>query len=268
VVAETPRSLEEALKRLNVKWDRPDRMTAEKVAERVDVDRALANGDLEHSIVNEDVDLSTDWTVDMRFDQPILHHAAQEPRTAVAEFSQRDGQEVVDIWTGTQDIFVNQKKAAADLGWSTDRVTVHAMRVGGGFGGRVLYDVVREAVLLAKEVKRPVKVTWSRRDEFLADRTRPPSTHRVQIRVDAQGQISDWRHACVSGYVLLTELMAPQPLLSGMRLVMHDFGAARELKAPHSAKARRIAMSAVALPFPLGEWRALGAAPSDRHSPT
>ncbi|QDG76404.1 xanthine dehydrogenase family protein molybdopterin-binding subunit [Labrenzia sp. PHM005] len=263
VVAETPRSLEEALKRLNVKWDRPDRFTAEEVAARVDVDRALAKGDLEHSIVDEDVDLSTDWTVDMRFDQPILHHAAQEPRTAVAEFSQRDGQEVVDIWTGTQDIFVNQKKAAADLDWSTDRVTVHAMRVGGGFGGRVLYDVVREAVFLAQEVKRPVKVTWSRRDEFLADRTRPPSTHRVQIRVDAQGQISDWRHACVSGYVLLTELMAPQPLLSGMRLVMHDFGAARELKAPYSAKARRIEMSDVELPFHVGEWRSLGAAPNN-----
>ncbi|WP_415714474.1 molybdopterin cofactor-binding domain-containing protein [Roseibium sp.] len=263
VVAETPASLEEALKRLEVQWDRPGRFSAEEVADRVDVDRALAKGDLEHSLVDEDVDLSSDWTVDLRFDQPILHHAAQEPRTAVAEFSQRDGQEVVDIWTGTQDIFVNQKKAAADLGWSTDRVTVHAMRVGGGFGGRVLYDVVREAVLLAQEVKRPVKVTWSRRDEFLADRTRPPSSHRVQIRTDAHGQISDWRHACVSGYVLLTELMAPQPLLSGMRMVMHDFGAARELKAPYSARARRIEMSDVDLPFHVGGWRSLGAAPNN-----
>lgn len=263
VVAETPGQLEEALKRLEVTWDRPGRYTAEEVAARVDVDKALANGDLEHSIVDEDVDLSNDWTIDMRFDQPILHHAAQEPRTAVAEFSRRDGQEVVDIWAGTQDIFVNQKKAAADLGWSTDRVTVHAMRVGGGFGGRVLYDVVREAVLLAQEAKRPVKVTWSRRDEFFADRTRPPSSHRIQIRTDTRGQISDWRHACVSGYVLLTELMAPQPLLSGMRMVMHDFGAARELKAPYSAQARRIEMSDVDLPFHVGEWRSLGAAPNN-----
>lgn len=263
VIAETPGSVDRALDLLQVTWDRPDPYDAKDVADLVDVDQALLKGSLEHSIVDEDVDLSSDWTIDMRFDQPILHHAAQEPRTAVAEFSKRDGEEFVDVWTGTQDIFVNQKKAAADLDWSPDRVTVHAMRVGGGFGGRVLYDVVREAVLLARHVDRPVKVTWSRRDEFLADRTRPPSSHRVQIRTDEDGRITDWRHACVSGYVLLTELMAPQPLLTGMRMVMHDFGASRELEAPYRATRRRIEMSNVELPFHVGEWRSLGAAPNN-----
>ncbi|WP_162938201.1 molybdopterin cofactor-binding domain-containing protein [Kiloniella sp. EL199] len=262
VVAETPGALDNALEQIEVKWDRPGSFSAEDIAAQVDVDTALSSGRLEHSIVDDDINTSEAWTVDMRFDLPILHHATQEPRTAVAEFSLRNGQEVVDIWTGTQDIFVNQKKAAADLDWSPDRVTIHAMRVGGGFGGRVLYDVVREAVLLAQHVKRPVKVHWSRRDEFLADRTRPPSSHRVQIRTDTVGHITDWRHACVSGHVLLTELMAPQPLLSVMRMAMHDFGASRELVAPYNAQHRRIEMSDVELPFHAGEWRSLGACPN------
>lgn len=262
VVALTPGALERAFRQIKVKWDRPKQYSAEDVAALIDVDTALADGGLEHTIVNEDVDTSAPWTIDIRFDQPVLHHATQEPRSAVAEFGMREGQEVVEIWTGTQDMFVNQKKAAADLGWSKDRVTVHAMRVGGGFGGRVLYDVVREAVLLSQKALRPVKVVWSRSDEFLADRTRPPSSHRVQIRTGRDGGISDWRHTCVSGHVLLTELMAPQPLLSAMRMAMHDFGASRELEAPYSAQRRLIEMSDVELPFHVGEWRSLGATPN------
>ncbi len=244
-------------------WDRPDQYDAADVAALVDVDSALAAGGLEHTIADDGGEVSAPEVIDLRFDQPVLHHAAQERRCAVAEFNQRDGREVVEVWTGTQDIFVNQKKAAAELGWSADRVTVHAMRVGGGFGGRVLYDVVREAVFLARSVRRPVKVEWSRRDEFLADRTRPPSSHRLRIGASNEGDITEWRHACVSGHVLLTELMAPQPLLSGMRMVMHDFGAARGLETPYSAKSRHIAMSDVELPFHVGEWRSLGAAPNN-----
>ncbi|WP_422378527.1 molybdopterin cofactor-binding domain-containing protein [Roseibium sp.] len=263
VVAETPGALNRAMDLVQVTWDRPDPYSAADIAAMIDVDAALAKGNLEHAITDDDMDLSNDWTVDMRFDQPVLHHAAQEPRTAVAEFSRRDGREVVDVWTGTQDQFVNRKKAATDLGWPVDRVTIHPMRVGGGFGGRVLYDVVREAVLLAQHVQRPVKVTWSREDEFLADRTRPPSSHRLQIRAGGNGRITDWRHACVSGHVLLTELMASEPLLSGMRMVMHDFGAARNLKPPYRAIRQRIEMSDVELPFHVGEWRSLGGGPNN-----
>ena len=263
VVAETPGALNRAMDLVQVTWDRPDPYSAADIAAMIDVDAALAQGNLEHAITDDEMDPSADWTVNMRFDQPMLHHAAQELRTAVAEFSQRDGREVVDVWTGTQDQFVNRKKAAADLGWPVDRVTIHPMRVGGGFGGRVLYDVVREAVLLAQHVQRPVKVTWSREDEFLADRARPPSSHRLQIRAGGNGRITDWRHACVSGHVLLTELMASEPLLSGMRMVMHDFGAARNLKPPYRAIRQRIEMSDVELPFHVGEWRSLGGGPNN-----
>lgn len=263
VVAETPGALDRAMEKIKVTWDRPEPFSAEDLAARIDVDAALSGDGLEHAIVGDDIDMAPAWDIDLRIDLPTLHHAAQEPRSAVAEFSRRDGKEVVDVWTGTQDMFVNQKKAAADLGWSPDRVTVHGMRVGGGFGGRVLYDVVREAVFLAQNVHRPVKVEWSRRDEFFADRTRTPSSHRIRIRTDREGKITDWQHGCVSGYVLFTELMAPQPVLSGIRLATHDFGAARELEAPYRAIRRRIEMSDVALPFHTGEWRSLSAAPNN-----
>lgn len=263
VVADTPSALDQALAEVSVIWDKPGVFSVEDIAALVDVDEALAQDGLEHLLGDDDVSSDKPFTFDMRFDQPPLHHAAQELRSAVAEFSERDGREVVDIWTGSQDIFVNQKKAAAELGWSTERVTVHNMRIGGGFGGRVLYDVVREAVLFARAVGRPVKVEWSRRDEFLADRMRPPSSHRIRARLNEDGQITDWWHACRSGYVLLTEMVAPEPMLSAARYFLHDRGSGRGLAAPYAAKQKRIELGEVALPFHVGEWRSLGAAPNN-----
>lgn len=263
VVAETPSALDQAMVEVTVTWNKPGLFSAEDIVELVDVDEALAQDGLEHLLEGDGVAGDAPWTFDMRFEQPPLHHAAQELRCAIAEFSERDGREVVDVWTGSQDIFVNQKKAAAELGWSTERVTVHNMRIGGGFGGRVLYDVVREAFLFARAVGRPVKVEWSRRDEFLADRMRPPSSHRIRARVDDDGKLSDWWHACRSGYVLLTEMVAPEPMLSAARYFLHDRGSARGLIAPYASKRKRIELGEVALPFHVGEWRSLGAAPNN-----
>ena len=221
IVAETPTALDQAMGEVGVTWDKPGVFSAKDIADLVDVDAALERGDLEHVFENDGVEEGAVWSLDMRFDQPALHHAAQELRAAVAEFSKRNGREIVDVWTGSQDTFANQKKAAAELGWSADRVTIHNMRIGGGFGGRVLYDVVREAVLFARAAGRPVKVEWSRRDEFLADRMRPPSSHRIRARVDEEGKITDWWHACRSGYVLLTEMVAPEPTLSVARYFLY-----------------------------------------------
>jgi isoquinoline 1-oxidoreductase beta subunit len=56
--------------------------------------------------------------------------------------------------------------------------------------------------------------------------------------------------------------MAAQPVLSGMRLVMSDFGASRGIEAPYNVERRRIEMNDIALPFHTGEWRSLGGGPN------
>ncbi|MDJ0931516.1 MAG: molybdopterin-dependent oxidoreductase [Breoghania sp.] len=99
------------------------------------------------------------------------------------------------------------------------------------FGGRALYDVGREALMLARHVRQPVKVQWTREEKFRADRVRPPSSHRVRIRADKAGHISDWWQASVSGHFLLTEIMTPKWALGLARMVMADFGATRKAAA-------------------------------------
>jgi len=172
-----------------------------------------------------------------------------------------NGRESVEIWTGSQDLWVVQRHAAQDLGLSRDRVTVHAYRMGGGFGGREHYDVERDAVYLARAVGRPVKVQWSREDEFRAARNRPPSTHRVRLAADAQGRLTDWWHAFVSGHILFARGRLPDWLLSPARLV-GDVGVARGCRTPYAAGRKRVEYGDVDLPVDLGSWRSLGAAPN------
>jgi CO/xanthine dehydrogenase Mo-binding subunit len=87
----------------------------------------------------------------------------------VARFERVEGRERLELWTGSQDVFVVQRHAAQELGLAKERVVVHPCRMGGGFGGREHYDVERDAARLAAVVGRPVKVQWSREDEFRAE---------------------------------------------------------------------------------------------------
>ena len=262
VVAKTPRLLDLAMNALQVVWENPDPLDNDALQRLVDIDTFLAKGRLEHQIEKADIAPDTEWTIDHRLDLPPLHHAQQEMRTAVAHFTREQGTDVLHLWVGTQDAFVHRRKAARDLGWPEERIIIHPMRTGGAFGGRALYDVGREALFLARQVGAPVKVQWTRPDEFCADRVRPPSSHRLRIRADKDGHIKDWWQATVSGHFLLTEIMAPEWALDLARMAIADFGATRSVHPPYLATNRRVEFQDVELPIHVGQMRSLGATPN------
>jgi isoquinoline 1-oxidoreductase beta subunit len=261
VVCETPGSLAAAIDALDVGWELPAPFDQQTIDELIDVDTRLARGDLEHTPLDDRCDPEPAWDLDLRFEVQVQSHAMQEPRAAVARVSRTNGRESAEIWTGSQDLWVIQRHAARDLGISKDRVIVHARRMGGGFGGREHYDVERDAVRLARAVGRPVKVQWSREDEFRAARNRPSSTHRVRLRADQQGRLTDWWHAFVSGHIVFARERLPGWLLPAVRLI-GDLGVARGSLPPYAALRKRVEYADVDLPIDLGTWRSLGAAPN------
>jgi len=262
VVARTPRALQAGLRALRVQWTPGEGVGAASATDRVDIDRALAAGDLQHVIDDTGVRTTRPWTVDVRCDLPPLHHAQQEPRSAVARFSSDQGNDVLELWLASQDSTVCQRRAAAELGWSEDRVRVHRCRVGGAFGGRALYDVAGDAMRLARACGLRVKVQWSREDEFIADRLRPPSSHRLRLQLDERGRVTDWWHAVASGPMLFTEMMVPRWAQGPVNWLAADFGATRSLVPPYELGRRRIEFSAVDLPVHVGPMRSLGAGPN------
>ena len=261
VVCETPSAVDAAMAKINVTWNLEQPINQEEIDRLVDVDMEMAKGDLEHVLQDDAHRKDIDWDIDLRFDVQVQTHAQQEPRAAVARFNDSGADHVLEIWTGTQDPWAIKRAAAMDTGLSQDDVVVYPQRMGGGFGGREYYEVERDAVRLARAVNRPVKVQWTRKDEFTASRCRPASAHRLRIATDSEGNLSDWWYGYVSGHVALARERMAGWLLSGLRLGT-DMGVIKGAIAPYPAPHQRVECMDVDLPIDLGVWRSLNGAPA------
>lgn len=233
-------------------------VSGKELMARLDVDAALAEGDLEHRILDDVMADDARFDIDLHLDVPFAAHAAMEPRTAVARF---DAEGRLEIWSGTQDVFLARDHVANELGLDSDKVVLHGRRVGGGFGGKAVPLVELEAARLARAAGRPVKLQWSRRDEFAAAFHRPPSRHRIRARLDAEGRIEAWWHAFRSGHVIFTSA-GLGPFLQFATSFVADPGAARGAVPPYAAAQTRVEFDDVRLPVKTGPWRGLGALPN------
>jgi isoquinoline 1-oxidoreductase beta subunit len=129
------------------------------------------------------------------------YHAQMEPLNAVASVSASG--DSAEIWTGTQSPTTASEATAKALGISRDQVKVNYMLMGGGFGRRGPRDsdFTVDAVLLSKEIGRPVKVMWTREDDVHNGRFRPLSAHYLRAGLDPSGKLVAWQHRNVGDRV-------------------------------------------------------------------
>ncbi|MFN5154696.1 MAG: molybdopterin cofactor-binding domain-containing protein [Betaproteobacteria bacterium] len=258
IVARTPGALDRIEAALAVLWAVDGALEQDSLDTALDIDRRLAEGLRRDAQVHDDrVDTTAPWDVDLRLDVPLAAHAPIEPRAAVAEFA-ADGR--LALWVGSQDVFYQRDVVARRLGLAEDRVTAHGCRVGGGFGGKTICTVELEAAVLARAVGAPVKVQWTRAQEFRQAFHRPPSSHRVRARLRG-GRLGDWWHAFASSHILFTSAVLP-PWLQRLTDLLGDDGVARGAALPYRAAARRTGFDLVRLPVHTGPWRGLGAGPN------
>lgn len=258
LLAQTPGALDRMAAALAPVWQVDGTFEASDLARAVDVDQALAQGPLPHTVHDDAVpDPQAPWPVDLRIDVAAAPHAALEPRCAVAEWS---ADAALQVWCGTQDAFYVRAVLARRLGLDAARVQVHGQRLGGGFGGRTLCTVELEAAVLARAAGRPVKLQWTRADEWRQGFHRPPSSHRVRARV-AGGRLVAWWHAFVSAPILLPNAGAPAWLHPVTRFI-GDGGVARGAALPYAVPVRQVAYGLRRLPLYVGPWRGLGAGPN------
>ncbi len=117
------------------------------------------------------------------YEAPFLAHAPMEPLNCVAHV-RPDG---CDIWASTQMQTGISGIALRLTGLRPDQITIHTQYLGGGFGRRAGTDYAQEAIELAVAIKVPVKVTWSRENDFQHGNYRPASVTRFAGGLDADG---------------------------------------------------------------------------------
>ncbi|MDP4078881.1 xanthine dehydrogenase family protein molybdopterin-binding subunit [Acidovorax sp. A1169] len=268
IVARSPAALERIEAALAVQWQVDgDGFEAEDIAARIDIDRYLARGALRHRPRSDAMPEGGTWSVDLRMDIPLAAHAPIEPRSATAAWRRSKAQQnapVLRVWAGTQDLFYVRDVLARNFSLSAEQIEVQACRVGGGFGGRTLCTVELEAAVLAQAVGAPVKVHWSRAQEFAQGFQRPPSSHRVRARVHQgreQSRVTHWWHAFASSHILFTPAAMP-PWMQSLADFAGDSGVARGSQLAYAVPQQRTEFTAQRLPVHTGPWRGLGAGPN------
>jgi isoquinoline 1-oxidoreductase beta subunit len=130
---------------------------------------------------------------------PFQAHATMEPMNCTALIA--DGR--CEIWAPTQGVEMAQTVATQVTGLPTDKILIHRTLIGGGFGRRLLADFIKLTLIVAMEVRVPVKVIWSREEDFGHDFYRPGMLHAISGSLGPEGEVTDLSHRVVSPSYML-----------------------------------------------------------------
>jgi len=121
--------------------------------------------------------------VEAVYEAPHLAHATMEPLNATVHLQP----DKVEVWLGSQTPMGTIRQAAAASGLKPEQVVIHNCFLGGGFGRRSINDEMRQAILIAKEVGKPVKLVWTREEDMTHDRYRPQAAVRMKASLGPDG---------------------------------------------------------------------------------
>lgn len=122
------------------------------------------------------------------YEFPFLAHATMEPMNITIRLE--DGR--CEIWSPTQDGGGTQESAAKILGIDKRNVTVHVTFMGGGLGRRFGSPFDHQALQIARRIRRPAQLVWTREDDFTHDRYRAAGMHRLRAGIDPDGNLVSW----------------------------------------------------------------------------
>jgi len=133
--------------------------------------------------------------IEATYQYAFVSHAQLEPQVCVARMTAEGG---CELWPPSQTPQRAQKNVANVLKVDESKVTIHPVRVGGGFGRRLMNDYACEAAAIAQRLGRPVKLQWTREDDMTHDFVRAGGAIGLRAAIDAEGRASGWQQHLVT----------------------------------------------------------------------
>ena len=190
VVAPTQQAADRALAAIRAEWTaKPQVSSADlfrHLKERASSARG-GRGSSQQGPIDEPL-AQADKRLEATFTVAYIAHAPLEPRAAVAEWS--DGK--LTVWTGTQRPFGVQGELVSAFKLPKDRVRVIVPDTGSGYGGKHSGEVGVEAARLAKAAGKPVKLVWTREEEFTWAYFRPAGVIEITAGSNRDGMLTAW----------------------------------------------------------------------------
>ena len=200
---------------------------------------AQESGDAEKAFASADHKLNSTFQIQ------YIAHTPLEPRAALAQWN---GDQLT-VWTGTQRPFGVRSELATAFHLPEEKVRVLMPDMGSGYGGKHTGEAALEAARLARAAKRPVKVVWTREEEFTWAYFRPAGLIEVSSATDSTGRLTAWEfHNYNSGgagirtyYAIPNQRIQFHPVDSPLRQ-----GSYRALAATANHFAREVHMDEIA----------------------
>ena len=190
VAAPDSRTATSALLAIDAKWEeRKDHPSNENIFEYLlkntskERDNGTITGNVESGLSSAAFKYSNSYNIN------YIAHVPLEPRAAVAQWT--GGK--LTVWTGTQRPFGVQQELIEAFRLSKEKVRVIMPDTGSGYGGKHSGEAAIEAARLAQEAKAPVKVVWTREEEFTWAYFRPGGVIEVNAGVNKDGTITAWK---------------------------------------------------------------------------
>lgn len=184
VTAKNSRTAAMALATVEAEWERSPQVAGAALFDHLE--RTAENGEPVPAQITAAYDAASE-RLEQAFKINYIAHVPLEPRAGLARWS--DGS--LEVWTGTQRPFGVQEELERAFSLPKDKIRVYMPDTGSGYGGKHTGEAGIEAAILSKAVGKPVKVTWTREEEFKWAYFRPAGLIRVKAALGGS-RLASW----------------------------------------------------------------------------